>query len=192
MTLLRLGALLLLAIPALAQSDNGYDPGRNCRFYMVRHLPVPVHCLAELVGNWSPHPYIDGEFAFRDHDEFLRWRDREDYRHWKQHDFAWQPGAATVVASSGVASPAPPPAGSAVLCPAQVRIAAQSGEGWSASPTEMAARLDPSNPPRTTGAILICTYALGAERGAVMLSRPAPDAACRPRADGFDCPVPVN
>ena len=198
MTSMRLfgGALLLLVVPAMAQADGGYDPDHNCQYYVMHHLPVPVRCLAELSGNWSPHPYVDGEFAFRNREEFLRWRDREDYRHWKLHDFTWQPAAAqanpAAPPEAAVATPGP---ASTVLCPARVVVKIvppPDGEGWSATPAEMTAKLDATNPPHASGAILTCTYALGAQRGAVMLSRPAPESECRASADGFDCPAPVN
>ncbi len=188
--------VVLLSVPAFAQSDTGYESGRPCRFYVVRHLPVPVRCLAELQGNWGPHPYIDGEFAFRDHGEFLRWRDREDYRHWKAHDYAWRAGGVAASApTTPIPAPVSPPVAATprtVLCPAQVAVSLApraSADGWTGGQIEMPARLDPTNPPHASGTLLTCTYALGAQRGAVMLSRPAGDAVCRPRQDGtgFDC-----
>lgn len=185
-------ALLLTAAfitPALAQSEQAYDPGRSCRSYVLQHLPVPVRCMAELLGNWSPKPYIDGDLMFRNRDEWLTWKDREDYRHWKAHDYAWHAGlpAAPVPAAAmpqpSVAAGQP---GASLFCPrtvtARLVLDRAALEGWSGEDTLATLPLAP--PPRVEGNTLVCTY--GHDR--VTLTRPA-WGRCTPRADGsgFDC-----
>ncbi|GAA0574557.1 hypothetical protein [Rhizomicrobium electricum] len=174
--------------PALAQSNDGYDPDRNCRIYVVQRLPVPVRCMAELLGNWSPKPYIDGEFMFRSRQEWLAWKDRDDYRRWKAHDYAAH--AASPAPASPPSAPPPPvttvanqPAAS-LYCPREISVRLtvdpKSLQGWSATDRTTVLRLEGS--PRADGGTLICPY------GQVSLSRPA-WGRCTPRADGtgFDC-----
>ena len=180
--------------PALAQSQTGYEPGRSCRTYVVQHLPVPIRCMTELLGNWSPKPYIDGEFIFRNREEWLSWKDREDYRHWKAHDYAWHSGMpATPVAPPPPAAPIATPAaagrpGAALLCPREITVRvsadARALEGWSANDTTAVVALD--GLPHAEAGTLYCTYGQGRER--VTLSRPA-WGRCTTRADGsgFDC-----
>lgn len=186
-------ALLVAAAfvtPALAQSEGGYDPGRTCRFYVLQHLPVPVHCLAELLGNWSAKPYIDGAFMFRNREDWLAWRDREDYRHWKNHDYAWHAGmpSAPQPVAAPPALPTPPPPSGALYCPLTLAVRVVPNRerlaGWTGSDTDATLPLQP--PPRAEGGTLYCTYALGRER--LTLSRPA-WGRCVARADatGFDC-----
>jgi hypothetical protein len=184
-------ALLIAAVfagPALAQSNDGYDPDRNCRIYVVQRLPVPVRCMAELLGNWSAKPYIDGEFMFRSRQEWLAWKDREDYRRWKAHDYAAH-AAAPAPASQPSAPPSPVPAATnqpaaSLYCPREISVRLtvdpKSLQGWSASDSTAVLRLEGS--PRTDGGTLLCPY------GKVSLSRPA-WGRCTPRADGtgFDC-----
>ena len=193
-----------LSIPAIAQSDGGtgYDPKKPCRFYVMRRLPVPARCLAELQGNWSARPYIDGEFVFRSYEEFLTWRDRDDYRHWKAHDYSFVAGT-TAGPTPQLAPPPPPPpmapsmtASRTLLCPVQLRVrlvpldrAGMESAGWLASDGETVLRLDPSNPPHSSGAILSCYYALGSERGIYLLNRTAGEGRCTPNTEGtgFTC-----
>jgi hypothetical protein len=200
-----LGTVLLfaaIAIPAIAQTDGtvGYDPKKPCRFYVIRKLPVPARCLAELQGNWSARPYIDGEFVFRSYEEYLNWRDRDDYRHWKAHDFAFTAGASAPAAPQPAAPPVPPAPrmaeSRALLCPVQIRVrlipqdrAGLESGGWTAGEGESLLQFDPSNPPNASGAMLSCTYALGGQRGVYLLSRPAPAGRCVANAEGtgFSC-----
>lgn len=194
----------LAGVPALAQSSNnaGYDPRRPCRFYVVRKLPVPAHCLVELQGGWSTRPYIDGDFIFHDYDEYLRWRDRADYRHWKAGDYAYVEGSTPVAPPppapqmAPAAAPVTAPAGRALICPAELRVklvpfdrARLAQTGWPAEDGEAVLRLDHSNPPHSSGAILTCYYGLGDQRGVYLINRPAGDSRCLPNAEGtgFSC-----
>jgi len=177
----------MIAVPALAGDDDGYNPNRSCRVYVMQKLPVPVRCMAELMGNWSAKPYLDGEFMFRNRAEWLAWKDREDYRHWKNHDYAWHDGMASSpppAAPPSAPPPAPPPvaAGPAavLLCPAAVPAHVADVAGWTVSGNAVL-RLSGA---RSEGDRLICTYG---EDG-IVLSRPA-WGHCTVRADGtgFDC-----
>jgi hypothetical protein len=191
----RASALLLILAtavftPAPAQSEQGYDPDRSCRVYVLQHLPVPVRCMAELLGNWSPKPYIDGDLMFRNRGEWLTWKDREDYRHWKAHDYAWRagmpPAAAPTVAPVAVAVAGQPAA--ALLCPrtivARLVLDRAALQGWSGEETSATLQLAPS--PRVEGNVLVCTYGNSSDR--ISLTRPA-WGRCTPRTDGtgFDC-----
>jgi len=197
----RASALLLIAaccVPAAAQSGGGYDPSRTCRFYVMQHLPVPVRCMAELLGNWSGKPYLDGEFMFRNRNDWLSWRDREDYRHWKNHDFGFAQNAAAQAVNAPIAAPpdaqSPPPtsaqASASLLCPAELaaRIVLDRAAlaGWTGTDGLALLRRDPANPPRAEAGTLSCFYVLGHDK--VAITRPA-WGRCVPRADaaGFDC-----
>jgi len=194
--LVRLALAAGLVTPsALAQTpdDTGYNPDRNCHFYVMQRLPVPVRCMAQLIGNWSPHPFVDGDFLFRNHAEWLKWRDREDYRHWRNHDFTWKEGSVepAAAATAPAAPPAPARQGTAaLLCPAAANVHIvpdQAGsEGWNGSDRSAALPLDLKSPPRLDGQTLVCSYGDG--RVAVTLTRPS-WGHCAPRPDrkGFDC-----
>jgi hypothetical protein len=176
---------------AMAQSNlppagivSDYDLGKPCRFYLMRHLPAPAHCLVEFQGAWGPGSYVDGEFIFRSRADWLAWRDREDYRHWQKHEFHW------VSVGPAPAEPARPQG--AILCPPQVAVKivagdpmALSGAGWTLNGSELAVRS--SNAPRVDGANLVCRYRLG--ESDVLLYQSAASHKCAPRADqtGFDC-----
>ena len=170
-----------LAGPALAQNGTGFDPNRPCRSYVVQHLPVPTRCMAELLGNWSPKPYVDGEFMFRSYEEWLSWRDREDYKHWKARDYTWHAGLPASPPAAAIPAPAPtgPPA-AALRCPPPLTLRTAAPTGWSGSETVL--KLEP--PPRVEAGTLICSYG----RDRLPLSRPA-WGRCVVRADatGFDC-----
>lgn len=192
----RLAALLCataFALPAVAQSpvlaqNNGYDPGRACRVYVLQKLPVPVRCLAELLGNWSAHPYIDGEFMFRNREQYLQWRDRDDYRRWKNHDYNASAGLPPAREPPPVmplaAQPAPAQPGAALLCPADIsaRLVPTALQGWTANDGAVTLRLD--GVPRAEGGTLTCSYG----PGHVTLTRPAwGRCTVRPDGKGFDC-----
>jgi hypothetical protein len=188
--------LLLIAAaltgPAIADNDTGYDPGRSCRSYALQRLPVPVRCMVELLGNWSPKPYIDGEFMFRNREEWLAWKDREDYHHWKNHDYAWHAGMPVTPPPAAPMPPAPVAAsnqtGAALFCPREVSVRVQPEgrtlEGWSA--TDAVAVLHLEGMPRAEAGTLFCSY--GAGRDHLTLTRPA-WGRCVARTDGsgFDC-----
>lgn len=193
--------LLAAAItgPAFAQAGNetGYDPNRSCRTYVMQHLPVPVRCMVELLGNWSPKPYIDGDFMFRSPADWLKWKDREDYRHWQRGDFAFpRNGTAPKVAAPSAPVPPLPPAptlpaageqpAAALLCPAEIpaQIVPAPVQGWSGKGGNVMLRLAPQ--PRVENSSLLCFY--GSEREQITLTRPV-WGRCVVRGDstGFDC-----
>jgi hypothetical protein len=174
---LRIALLAIVFIgSALAQTSPSYDPDRSCRYYVLRHLPVPVRCMADLLGNWSPKPYIDAGFMFRNREEWLAWKDRDDYRRWKAHDFTGQLAAPSVTPRA--APVASSPATAALFCPSEITVRASAIEGWSGNdvvvPREGMPRVDTNT--------LICTY------GRITISRPA-WGRCTVRSDGtgFDC-----
>lgn len=66
---------------------QGYDYARPCWWYRERALPAPRRCYRYFYGFYGPSIFMDGDFVFRDRDDFGRWRDRDDYRQWRRHDF---------------------------------------------------------------------------------------------------------
>jgi hypothetical protein len=69
---------------------TGYDYYRPCSFYRYNDLPAPARCYRYLYGYWGRNIYVDGDFIFRDRGDWWRWHDRDDYRHWRHHDFGWR------------------------------------------------------------------------------------------------------
>jgi hypothetical protein len=65
----------------------GYDYSRPCWWYRERALPAPRRCYRYFYGIYGPSLFVDGDFIFRDRDDYGRWRDRDDYRRWRGHDF---------------------------------------------------------------------------------------------------------
>lgn len=63
----------------------GYRYDRPCRFYFKHDLPAPARCRDDFARFYHTNVYLDGGFVFRDHDTFIRWHDRDDYRHWRDH-----------------------------------------------------------------------------------------------------------
>lgn len=66
---------------------GNYDYNRPCWFYYRHHLPAPHRCYNYMWRYYGPGMYVDGDFIFRDRYEWSHWRDRDDYRHWKRHEF---------------------------------------------------------------------------------------------------------
>ena len=64
-----------------------YDYNRPCSFYRYWNLPAPARCYRDFYGYYGQDVFIDGDFVFRDRDDFGRWRDRDDFRRWRDHDF---------------------------------------------------------------------------------------------------------
>jgi hypothetical protein len=148
----------------------------------MQRLPVPVRCMAELLGNWSPKPYLDGDFMFRSREEWLAWKDREDYRRWKTHDYAGHGGTSPPAPASAPTPAANQPA--ALYCPreisARLMVEQISLQGWSVRDETTVLRLE--GMPRADGGTLSCSY------GRLTLTRPA-WGRCTVRSDGtgFDC-----
>jgi len=99
--LLSAGAALAVAQPAEARTSFGisigvggpygyYDPGRPCWYYREYDLPAPNRCYQDYYGYYGPGVFIDSGFVFRSHDTYYRWRDRDDWRHWRAHDYRWR------------------------------------------------------------------------------------------------------
>lgn len=65
----------------------GYDYYRPCRWYFEHDFPAPNRCYRDYVGFYGPHVYISDGFVFRDRGHWDRWRVRDDYRHWRTHDW---------------------------------------------------------------------------------------------------------
>jgi len=90
------GSVIAAAVPANAQVGvsvgigvpgfyGDYDYHRPCLFYRYNDLPVPARCYGYFHGLWGSNVYVDGDFIFRDRDDWGRWRGRDDYRHWRGH-----------------------------------------------------------------------------------------------------------
>jgi len=69
--------------------DGYYDYYRPCRWYYYYDLPAPARCYNDYYGYYGPSIYLDSGFIFRDRDDWWRWHDRDDFRHWRAHDFHW-------------------------------------------------------------------------------------------------------
>lgn len=85
------------ASPAVAQislsigiGNGDYDYYRSCSWYRHHDFPAPRRCYRYFQGIFGSDVFVDGDFIFRDHDDFDRWHDRDDYRHWRNHEFRHQ------------------------------------------------------------------------------------------------------
>lgn len=65
----------------------GYDYYRPCEWYWRHDFPAPRRCFDYYRRYWGPGLYIDGDFLFRDRDDYYRWRGRDNYRRWRGHDW---------------------------------------------------------------------------------------------------------
>lgn len=92
------GLTVAFATPASAQDFGvsvdfgGYDYNRPCEWYRYNDFPAPRRCYDYFYGIWGHGIYLDGDFIFRDRHDWWRWHDRDDYRHWRGHDFHWHGG----------------------------------------------------------------------------------------------------
>jgi hypothetical protein len=68
---------------------DDYDYYRPCWWYREYDLPAPARCYRYFYDYWGPGIYFDGDFIFRNRDHWWRWHDRDDFRHWRNHDFHW-------------------------------------------------------------------------------------------------------
>ena len=69
-----------------------YDYYRPCSWYYYYDLPAPARCYNYYYRYYGPSVYLDGDFIFRDRDDWWRWHDRDDFHHWRNHDFGWRGG----------------------------------------------------------------------------------------------------
>ena len=76
-----------LSIGLGAPSYYGYHYDRPCWYYREHYLPAPARCLGYYRSHWGSNVYVDGNFVFRDHDHWNKWHDRDEYRHWRGHDW---------------------------------------------------------------------------------------------------------
>jgi len=65
----------------------GYDYYRPCRFYFDNHFPAPQRCYDEFRGFYGPGVYISDGFVFGSRYDYGRWSRRDDFRHWRSHDW---------------------------------------------------------------------------------------------------------
>lgn len=63
----------------------GYRYDRPCWFYRAHALPAPARCYDYYRAHWGSGVYLDGNFVFGSRDAWYHWRDRDDYRHWRDH-----------------------------------------------------------------------------------------------------------
>jgi hypothetical protein len=95
--LIAAGAAVGASAPAKAEVDfsigiggpsyYGYDYYRPCRWYFNHDFPAPRRCYREFYGFYGPNVYISDGFVFRNRGYYGRWRYRDDYRHWRSHDW---------------------------------------------------------------------------------------------------------
>jgi len=64
-----------------------YYDNRPCSYYRYHRIPAPHRCYDYYHRYYGRGVVIDGDFIFRDNDEFGRWRGRDEYRHWRNHEF---------------------------------------------------------------------------------------------------------
>jgi hypothetical protein len=65
----------------------GYDYYRPCRWYYDNDFPAPRRCYRDYVGYYGPSVYLSSGFVFRDRVHYYRFRDRDDFRHWRMHNW---------------------------------------------------------------------------------------------------------
>jgi hypothetical protein len=65
----------------------GYDYYRPCRWYFDNDFPAPRRCYREYTGFYGPGVYISSGFVFRDRAHYYRYRGRDDFRHWRNHNW---------------------------------------------------------------------------------------------------------
>jgi hypothetical protein len=65
----------------------GYDYAQPCRYYFNHELPAPGRCVADYRRFYGRGVYITDGFVFRDRVTWGRWRGRDDFRHWRTHDW---------------------------------------------------------------------------------------------------------
>jgi hypothetical protein len=70
-----------------------YDFYRPCTWYRYWEIPAPARCYRAYWGFYGRQVYIVDGFVFRDHEDWDRWHDRDEWRHWRAHEFRradWQ------------------------------------------------------------------------------------------------------
>lgn len=65
----------------------GYDYQRPCSFYFRHDLPAPRRCYRDYYGYYGSDVYISDGFVFRNRGTYGHWKDRDDFRHWRGHDW---------------------------------------------------------------------------------------------------------
>lgn len=66
----------------------GYDYYRPCRWYFNHDFPAPRRCYADYRSYYGPSVYLSSGFVFRDRVHYGRFRDRDDFHHWRDHDWS--------------------------------------------------------------------------------------------------------
>jgi hypothetical protein len=70
--------------PGYYGTYRDYDYYRPCSWYRYWDLPAPARCYGAYYGYFGPGVFLDGDFVFRDRDDWGRWRDRDDFRGWRE------------------------------------------------------------------------------------------------------------
>jgi hypothetical protein len=65
-------ANVAMDVPARAN----YDAHQSCHYYLNHNLPGPKRCTRFFSNALGSHAYVSNGFVFRDHDTFVRFRDR--------------------------------------------------------------------------------------------------------------------
>jgi len=97
--LLASGAVIGASAPANARVDvsigvggpgvfvGDYDYYRPCSYYRYWNIPAPARCYREFYGFYGPSVFVVDGFVFSNRDSWGRWRDRDDYGHWRRHEW---------------------------------------------------------------------------------------------------------
>src|SRR3974390_759986 len=59
--------------------DGYYYADKPCWWYARYDFPAPRHCYRYYYSLWRDNVYWDGDFIFRDRDDWWRWHDRDEY-----------------------------------------------------------------------------------------------------------------
>jgi hypothetical protein len=71
-----LGGSVAAAHANTAAGPERYDAKRPCEFYLNRDVPAPRRCHRFFFNALGPDIYVRYGFVFRNHDSFVRYRDR--------------------------------------------------------------------------------------------------------------------
>jgi hypothetical protein len=78
-----------ISLPGVHIWTGGYNYHRPCSWYRYYDVPAPRHCYGYLESYWGGNIYTDGDFIFRDRDDYGRWQNRPAYQHWREHDYSY-------------------------------------------------------------------------------------------------------
>lgn len=65
----------------------GYNYSRPCSYYYRHDLPAPRRCYSHYRRYYGSHVYISSGFVFLNRTHYYRWHRRDDFRHWRNHNW---------------------------------------------------------------------------------------------------------